>query len=176
MSSRSYTVESCYQPHDGRGTIRIIFKEPSEVSPEKLARLVDEEITRILDDLPSGSMITSQLLHRVNPAGAWFYDLQMIKEEPQASDELGQQFDRVLAVAQELGLNNGPFNNVALKHSDAGWLIADPDNAVSGFLRVSKDLGETQALAEHVLLCIHEALMAVTVRHPQILTIPGTNT
>lgn len=173
MTIPSYTLDSVYQPQAGTGTISITFADLHFSTPEMAESLLNEQIAKLARDLPANTVITGRLIDGEWHASTWHYELSTAIEIPEASDEVRQQLGKVLAVAEQLGLNDGPLIDVTVQHSDTGWFVADPANATYAFLPVSKGLGESQDQAWRSLHCIHEALVSVKVRHPHIAKTPA---
>jgi hypothetical protein len=169
MSIPNYTLDSVYNTLTGAGTISITFPDLQSSTPEMAESLLNEQIAKLTKDLPTNTVITARIIDGEWLPGTWHYELSTTIEVPEASDEVRQQLGKVLAVAEELGLNDGPLTDVTVQHSDSGWFVADPANAAYAFFPVSKDLGETQDQAWHSLHYVHEALVAVKIRHPHIV-------
>lgn len=174
MALPSYTLDSTYNHPTGAGTVSITFPDLQSSTPEMAERLVNEQVDRLLADLPANTVITAQIIDGEWLPGTWHYELSTSVEVPEASDEIRQQLGKVLALAEELGLNDGPLADVTVEHSDSGWSISDPANSTYAFFPVSKGLGKTLDQAWHSLHYVHEALVAVKLRHPHIVKTPET--
>lgn len=84
--------------------------------------------------------------------------------------EVHRELALLLEVAQQLSLHRGSLENVSVQRNESGWHVVDPDNATYTFMPVSKALGSTKAQAWRTLKNTREALIAVKVQHPDIVT------
>lgn len=84
--------------------------------------------------------------------------------------QLKDELNHVLVLAEQLNLHDGSLERVSIQRGVSSWIVSDPDNTASLFLPVSKGLGDTKSQAWRTLLNVREALGAVKLRHPEIIT------